>query len=285
MSRPDEDVPRLRELLDLADRGDDRFLGRTQLRPAQRLFGGLLLAQAIAAAGRTVREDRRVHSLHSLFVRGADPVESVEYAVERIRDGGSTSARRVIARQGGVEVFSALVSFQRSRSGLRHQVEFPEAPGPEGLLPLHERLAQAEVEVPDWWRLPRAIELRHVDAPPYPPAVRTSDRHLVWLRAPEKLDDEPLEHSAVLAYASDMTLLEPVFLLHGVDRHAPNVRLASLDHAMWFHREFRADEWLLYDQDCPIAEGGRVLGQGAVFDREGRQVATVAQEGLLSVGR
>lgn len=283
----EDDMPLLRELLDLTDAGGDRFLGRTQPRPKQRLFGGLLLAQSIAAAGRTVDGDRPVHSMHALFVRGTDPEHPVEYGVERIRDGGSTSSRRVIARQEGAEVFSAMVSFQRGREGLRHQAECPAATPPEDLVPLHERFADSEVPVPEWWRLPRAIELRHVDQPPYPPPVRAQEdsRHLVWMRAPEKLPDEPLLHACALAYASDMTLLEPVFLLHGVDRHASGVQLASLDHAMWFHDDLRADEWLLYDQACPVAAGGRVLGRGAVFDRSGRQVASVSQEGLLRVGR
>ncbi|MEV0086171.1 acyl-CoA thioesterase II [Saccharopolyspora sp. NPDC050642] len=281
------DVPRLQDLLDLAELDADRFLGRTQPMPKLRLFGGLLLAQSIAAAGRTVADDRPVHSMHALFVRPADPTDLVEYTVDRIRDGGATSARRVIARQGGVEVFTALVSFQRGRDGVRHQAEFPRATEPEELLPLHERFADSDVPVPDWWRKPRAIELRHVDDPPYPPPVEPSDasRHLVWMRAPEKLPDDPLLHACALAYASDMTLLEPVFLLHGVDRHAKGLQLASLDHAMWFHEDLRADEWLLYDQDCPVAAGGRVLGRGNVFDRSGRHVATVAQEGLLRIER
>ncbi|MEV5538435.1 acyl-CoA thioesterase II [Saccharopolyspora shandongensis] len=281
------DVPRLQDLLDLAEPDTDRFLGRTQPMPKLRLFGGLLLAQSIAAAGRTVAGDRPVHSMHALFVRPADPTDLVEYTVDRIRDGGATSARRVIARQGGVEVFTALVSFQRGRDGVRHQAEFPRTTEPEELLPLHERFADSDVPVPDWWRKPRAIELRHVDDPPYPPPVEPSDvsRHLVWMRAPEKLPDDPLLHACALAYASDMTLLEPVFLLHGVDRHAKGLQLASLDHAMWFHEDLRADEWLLYDQDCPVAAGGRVLGRGNVFDRSGRHVATVAQEGLLRIER
>ncbi|MEU6264759.1 acyl-CoA thioesterase [Saccharopolyspora shandongensis] len=281
------DVPRLQDLLDLAEPDTDRFLGRTQPMPKLRLFGGLLLAQSIAAAGRTVADDRPVHSMHALFVRPADPTDLVEYTVDRIRDGGATSARRVIARQGGVEVFTALVSFQRGRDGVRHQAEFPRTTEPEELLPLHERFADSDVPVPDWWRKPRAIELRHVDDPPYPPPVEPSDasRHLVWMRAPEKLPDDPLLHACALAYASDMTLLEPVFLLHGVDRHAKGLQLASLDHAMWFHEDLRADEWLLYDQDCPVAAGGRVLGRGNVFDRSGRHVATVAQEGLLRIER
>ncbi|GAA4618842.1 acyl-CoA thioesterase domain-containing protein [Saccharopolyspora hordei] len=281
------DVPRLADLLDLAERGADRFLGGTQPLPRPRTFGGLLLAQSIAAAGRTVPADRPVHSMHALFVRAADAASPVEYAVDRVRDGGATSSRRVIASQGGVEVFTALVSFQRDRDGLRHQAEPPSATAPEELPPLHERFADSDVPVPDWWRLPRAIELRHVDRTPYPPPVEPVDdsRHLVWMRAPEKLPDEPLLHACALAYASDMTLLEPVFLLHGVDRHATGVQLASLDHAMWFHEDLRADEWLLYDQDCPVAAGGRVLGRGNVFDRSGRHVATVAQEGLLRIPR
>ncbi|MGP4020166.1 acyl-CoA thioesterase [Saccharopolyspora sp. 5N708] len=281
------DVPRLSDLLDLAEPSPNRFLGRTQPVPRHRLFGGLLLAQSIAAAGRTVPADRPVHSMHALFVRAADPAEAVEYTVDRIRDGGATSARRVIASQGGVEVFTALLSFQRTRDGLRHQAEFPPATAPEDLRPLHERFADSDVPIPDWWRKPRAIELRHVDDPPYPPPVQRRDasRHLVWMRAPEKLPDDPLLHACALAYASDMTLLEPVFLLHGVDRHAKGVQLASLDHAMWFHSDLRADEWLLYDQDCPAAAGGRVLGRGSVFDRSGRQVATVTQEALLRLER
>ncbi|MDA3628910.1 acyl-CoA thioesterase II [Saccharopolyspora sp. WRP15-2] len=281
------DVPHLLDLLDLAERGADRFLGSTQPLPEHRTFGGLLLAQSIAAAGRTVPADRPVHSMHALFVRAADPTRPIEYAVDRIRDGGATSSRRVVAGQDGVEVFTALVSFQRGRDGLRHQADFPPATAPEELLPLHERFADSDVPIPDWWRLPRAIELRHVDRTPYPPPVEPGEasRHLVWMRAPEKLPDEPLLHACALAYASDMTLLEPVFLLHGVDRHATGVQLASLDHAMWFHEDLRADEWLLYDQDCPVAAGGRVLGRGNVFDRSGRHVATVAQEGLLRIQR
>lgn len=284
--RPQEPrVPLLRDLLDLRTQGTDRFRGRTQPRPRHRLFGGLLLAQSIAAAGRTVPQDRPVHSMHALFVRGADPQRFVDYGVERVRDGGATSARRVIARQDGTEVFSAMVSFQRGRDGLRHQAEFPHTTPPDELLPLHERFEGSDVPIPDWWRQPRAIELRHVAGPPYPPPPEPPEesRHLVWMRAPEVLPDDPLIHACALAYASDMTLLEPAFLLHGLDRHASNVTLASLDHAMWFHRGMRADDWLLYDQECPVAEGGRVLGRGTVFDHAGHQVATVAQEGLLRV--
>ncbi len=281
-----EGVPLLGELLDLDAVGADRYRGRTQPRPAQRLFGGVLLAQSIAAAGRTVQADRPVHSMHALFVRGASPAEHIEYSVDRVRDGGSTSARRVIARQGGLEVFSATVSFQRGRGGVRHQKAFPSAPSPDTLLSLHERLARDGVDGPDWWKLPRAIDLRHVDEPPYPPRQRPDDatRHLVWIKARETLPEDPLIHACALAYASDMTLLEPVMLRHGLDRHAPRLRMASLDHAMWFHQEVFSDDWLLYDQDSPVGEDGRVLAQGTVFDPAGRQVATVAQEALLSVG-
>lgn len=282
------EFPRLLDLFELAEPDRDRFLGRTQPLPEKRLFGGLLLAQAVAAAGRTVAADRPVHSMHALFVRAADPTDLVEYTVERIRDGGATSSRRVTARQGGAEVFTALVSFQRPRpDGLQHQEPCPPAEPPENLLPLHERLADAEVPIPDWWAKPRPIELRHVDAPPYPAPVEPSgeSRHLVWMRAAEGLPDDPLLHACALAYASDMTLLEPVFLLHGVDRHAKGVQLASLDHVIWFHRPLRADEWLLYDQNCPVANSGRVLGRGNVFNRAGEHVATVAQEGLLRMKR
>ncbi|MBE9373210.1 thioesterase family protein [Saccharopolyspora sp. HNM0983] len=278
------DAPRLADLLDLDGPpapGADRFRGATQAIPVQRLFGGLLLGQSLVAAGRTVADGRPVHSLHALFLRPADPQLPVDYAVERIRDGGATSARRVSAFQDGAEVSTALVSFQRTRDGVRHAPAPPPVPPPEDLLPLHERAAAARL--PEWWSLPRPVELRHADDPPYPPPVpaREGDRHRVWLRSAAKLPDEPLVHAAALAYASDMTLLEPVFLRHGLDRHEPDLRLASLDHAMWFHRPLGADEWLLYDQDCPLAEGGRVLARGGVFDRAGEQVATVAQEGLL----
>jgi acyl-CoA thioesterase II len=263
----------LLKLLDLEVIEVDLFRGPAPDTSLQRVFGGQVAAQALVAAGRTVESPRQVHSLHAYFLRPGDPSRPIVYEVDRTRDGRSFSTRRVAALQHGRPIFTMSASFQIPEEGLEHQVPMPEVPDPETL----DRPPGPELE--RW----RAIDLRFagpdtwtVDDPdPVPPG------QWVWFRAAEPLPDDPLLHVCVLAYASDLTLLSSTLRRHGVSRRARNLQMASMDHAMWFHRPFRADEWLLYDQFSPSASGARGLASGRIFASDGRLVASVMQEGLI----
>ncbi|QGN56872.1 acyl-CoA thioesterase II [Nostocoides sp. HKS02] len=272
---------------EFGESGATVFLGRTQKMPHGRVFGGQVLAQCIMAAGRTMADvddgdgPRRIHSLHGYFMRPGDDTKPIRFAVERMRDGNSFSTRRVHAIQDGMPILSMITSFQEEAGGLDHQDPMPEVPGPDQLPSLSDQFDG--IDHPGARHLTnRPVELRHVEGNLFVGAgEELVARQSVWMKAIGELPDDPLVHAAVLAYASDYTLLEPVLRRHGLVWTDRRLRPASLDHAMWFHRPLRADEWILYDQESPSASGGRGLGLGRMFSADGTLVATVAQEGMV----
>src|SRR6478752_4084780 len=273
---------------DLGDSEADIFVGRSQPMPHGRVFGGQVLAQSIIAAGRTVEavegSPRPIHSLHGYFLRPGDSSHPIRFAVERLRDGHSFSARRVHAIQYGKPILSMITSFQTEADGLDHQEPMPASPDPEMLPTAAQELADIDHPAALFWSTRRAIDLRHVEGAIYVrPGRQHAARQSVWLKAMSRMPDDPLLHAAVLAYCSDYSLLEPVLRKHGIAWADPRLRPASLDHAMWFHRPARADEWTLYTQDSPSASGGRGLATGRMFSADGVLVATVAQEGMLRI--
>ncbi|MFJ6543587.1 acyl-CoA thioesterase II [Streptomyces sp. NPDC091385] len=281
----------LLDLLDLERIEEDIFRGRSRSAVVPRVFGGQVAAQALVAAGRTVPADSHAHSLHAYFLRMGDPGAPIVYSVDRIRDGRSFTTRRVVAVQHGKPIFHLSASFQTFEDGLDHQSAMPQAPDPATLPTSPERLRgydHLDPEVVERFLEAReAIDLRYVDEPPYGEFGTPREPHSqVWFRTNGKLDDDPLLHVVLATYVSDMTLLDSVLLAHGRGGWAVgDVVGASLDHAMWFHRPFRADEWLLYDQESPSAHGGRGLGQARIFTREGQLAISVVQEGVVRVPR
>ncbi|MEV3993109.1 acyl-CoA thioesterase II [Streptomyces sp. NPDC049837] len=283
----------LLDLLDLERIEQDIFRGESRSAIVPRVFGGQVAAQALVAAGRTVPEDRLAHSLHAYFLRAGDPGAPIVYTVDRIRDGRSFTTRRVVAVQHGQPIFHLSASFQTYEDGLEHQAEMPPAPDPDTLPTAAEilpRYADRFVHPDTVDRLLEAraaVDLRYVEEPPYGTAgVRREPRSQVWFRTNGKLADDPLLHVCLATYVSDMTLLDSVLLAHGRGGWAVgDVVGASLDHAMWFHRPFRADEWLLYDQESPSASGGRGLGQARIYTQDGRLAISVIQEGVVRVPR
>ena len=280
----------LQGLLDVLDlqaqgvdeQGQDLYVGASQPQPHGRVFGGQVLGQTLVAAGRTVQTGRQVHSMHGYFLRAGDSSEPITFAVERLRDGRSFSARRVHAIQFGKPIMSMIASFQDQAPGFDHQDQMPDVPGPEDLPTTADLLGQLDHPVARYWARGRPIDVRHVESPIYlQPAQERVARQAVWMRTVAPLPDDPLLHQAVLGYASDYTLLESVLRRHGASWAMPGFKAASLDHAMWWHRPARADEWLLYTQASPSASGARGLGAGRIFSRDGRLVASVAQEGML----
>jgi acyl-CoA thioesterase-2 len=259
-------------------RGDSRDIG------SPNVYGGQVLGQALFAANQTV-EGRQAHSLHAYFLRPGDKKAPVVYEVDRIRDGKSYTTRRVVAIQRGKPIFNMSASFKISEEGLEHQCTMPEVPGPEGLPNITELGKQALADIPEklrrFMQWQRPIELRPVQ-PSHPlnpePAPPMRD---IWLRAVGTLPDDPAMHKVILAYASDYSLLGTALLPHGLTFTQGAIRAASLDHAMWFHRDFRMDEWLLYSMDSPNMSHGRGFSRGNLFTREGRLVASVAQEGMI----
>ena len=273
---------------DLGDSEADIFVGRSQPMPHGRVFGGQVLAQSIIAAGRTVEdvdgEPRHIHSLHGYFLRPGDSSRPIRFAVERLRDGRSFSARRVHAIQYGKPILSMITSFQTQADGLDHQDSMPASPDPEQLPTTAQELADFDDAISGFWSTRQSIDLRHVEGAIYvAPGRQRAAQQSVWLKAASRLPDDPLLHAAVLAYSSDYSLLEPVLRKHGLAWADPRLRPASLDHAMWFHRPARADEGTLYTQASPSASGGRGLATGRMFAADGTLVASVAQEGMLRV--
>ena len=276
-------VDQLVEVLDLEAIEVNIFRGSSPDHDAQRVFGGQVAGQALVAAARTVDGARHVHSLHAYFLRPGDPTVPILYEVDRIRDGRSFATRRVVAIQHGRAIFNLSASFHVPEEGFDHQDEAPaDTPDPETLPDFATRwrtlLGDREV---DWLDRPRPIDIRHVDWTPQLDRGPLPPHSRVWLRADGALPDDPVLHTCVVTYASDMTLLDTTLLPHGRSFVEQDVMMASLDHAMWFHRPFRADEWLLYAQDTPSASGGRGLARGLFFDRSGALVASVVQEGLI----
>ena len=250
----------------------------------QRVFGGQVIGQALVAANRTV-EGRAAHSLHAYFLRAGDPAVPIIYEVDRIRDGGSFSTRRVVAIQHGHAIFSMAASFHKEEEGLEHQMAMPDVPPPEDL-PSEAELKEKLIErvpapVKAYWQAERPIEIRPVDLSRYFSRDKHGPSQLVWIKATGMLGDDPALHQCVLAYASDFTLLDTALIAHGRFVFDPNLMLASLDHAVWFHEPFRADEWLLYAQDSPSSGASRAFCRGTLFTRDGRLVASTAQEGLV----
>jgi acyl-CoA thioesterase-2 len=283
--------PVLRSFLDLLDlepievnifRGQNRYLG------SKRVFGGQVLAQALVAAGRTVEEDRHAHSLHAYFLLPGDVEVPIVYQVERPRDGGSFTTRRVTAVQHGRPIFNCAISFHREEPGLEHQAAMPEVTGPDAL-PSEVELARRVKHLfpdplKDVYTEERPIEWRPVDpVNPFAPEKREPPVNHVWIRAVDAVPGGLIMQQAVLAYASDYGLLGAALLPHGRSFLQPTMQAASLDHALWFHRPFRADEWLLYTMDSPSAAGARGFTRGTLHTREGRLVASSAQEGLIRV--
>ncbi|QGK70811.1 acyl-CoA thioesterase II [Allosaccharopolyspora coralli] len=279
-------VDRLVALLDLERIEENIFRGVSPAESPVRVFGGQVAGQALVAAGRTVPEDRHVHSLHSYFIRPGDPSVPIVYDVDRTRDGKSFTTRRVVAVQRGKPIFSLSASFQQDEPGIDHADPMPlDVPAPE-TLPSYGQTVEGLAEVfGDAVKMPRPIDVRYVTDPPWVSraAGPREARSQVWMRADGSLPDDALLHVCMVAYASDLTLLDAVLARHGVYWGLDKVVGASLDHAMWFHRRFRADEWLLYDCESPSASGGRGLATGRFFTRDGELVATVVQEGLLRV--
>jgi acyl-CoA thioesterase-2 len=279
-------VNSLVEILDLERLEVDLFRGRSPDENLQRVFGGQVAGQALVAAGRTVSDDRSVHSLHAYFLRPGDPEVPIVYMVDRIRDGRSFTTRRVVAVQHGRAIFTLSASFQVAEGGPEHQGPMPDAPNPDTVPVWQDRLKEFGDNVPRRWVRPRPVEVRYVGDPPW--ATTGADaarepRTMVWLRAVGSLPDDPLVHVCAVAYASDMTLLDSVLLAQGVAWDEGRVTGASLDHAMWFHGPFRADDWLLYVQEAPASGHSRGLARGQIYRRDGRLVVSVVQEGLIRV--
>jgi acyl-CoA thioesterase-2 len=272
-------------LLDLERIEVNLFRGAQSHDDRQRVFGGQVAGQALVAAARTIDEpDRFVHSLHAYFLRPGDPNVPIVYEVDRIRDGKSFSTRRVVAVQHGRPIFNLQTSFHRPEPGLDFEIALPlDVPPPESLPGHQERLAAHRERLGDWYDRPRPIDLRYV--PPEPvlqPGVK-SERQLVWMRADGVLPDDPVLHACIVTYASDMTLLDTALRPFGKSWLTDELMGASLDHAMWFHRPFKADEWLLYDQHAISASSARGLAQGSIFTSDGHLAVNVVQEGLIRV--
>ena len=281
MSRAVDD---LLQILDLERLEINLFRGNSPQVGWQRVFGGQVIGQALVAACRTV-EGREPHSLHAYFLLGGDPKVPIIYEVDRIRDGRSFTTRRVIAIQHGQPIFSMSVSFHLREPGVEHAVPMPKVPGPEELPSEAEIKATVMPMMPDpvraYYERERPIELRPVEFDRYLSREPKAPKFNVWIRATGRLPDDPAIHQCVLAYASDMTLLDSALIAHGRTVFERSIQAASLDHALWFHRPFRADDWLLYAQDSPSTSGARGFSRGLIFARDGTLVASVAQEGLI----
>ena len=283
---PEQLVAGLLKLLEVKPQGDDQFIGRKKRGGQGRMFGGQVIAQALCAAELTVDPERPAHSLHAYFLRGGSEDFETDYKVERDFDGGSFSNRRVVASQQGRPIFSLTASFQKLEAGLHHvDAQMPDVPPPEELeseVDVRRRFAEkARPEARHHFLAERPVEMRAVEGrhwmnpDPAPPHSHS------WVRTIAPLPDDPRVHRAVLAFASDMTLLGTAILPHGLSWARGEVLSASLDHTVWFHEPFRADEWLLYATDSPWSGAGRGFNRGRVFTRDGRLVASVAQEGMI----
>jgi len=281
---PDPDpVASMLAVLDLSQSGarttEDIFTGVSQSMPLGRVYGGQVLAQSIVAAERTIPDSRSVHSMHGYFLRPGDASKDITFAVDRIHDGRSFSTRRTQAFQEGVPIFSMIASFQEADPGIEHQAELPaDVPEPEDLPDLEDHLAGLH---PMSKRLftDRPVDLRHVPSPIYLSVEGDHvPRQAVWMRTRRAIPDDQRIHRAALAYLSDLTIQESILRAHGVSWATPGLKVASLDHAMWWHRPGRVDDWVLYVQESPSARGGRGLATGRIYSRAGMLLASVAQE-------
>ena len=281
-------IEELLSILDLEPLEVNLFRGRSPQSGWQRVFGGQVIGQALVAAVRTV-EDRRPHSMHAYFLLPGDPKVPIIYDVERIRDGKSFTTRRVLAIQHGHPIFSMSVSFHNDEEGWAHQATMPDVPAPEALASEADIKDRFKAMMPDpvrrYYERERPIELRPVEFDRYLGKKHADGKFRVWIRATARLPDDPAIHQCVLAYASDMTLLDTALVPHGRTLFEKEFMAASLDHALWLHRPFRADDWLLYAQDSPNLGGARGFSRGLIFTRDGTLVASVAQEGLVRFRR
>lgn len=280
-------VKELIELLGLERLEDNLFRGASRDIGTPNVFGGQVLGQALSAAQQTVDPSRPAHSMHAYFLRAGDTSAPIVYTVERARDGRSFSSRRVVAIQHGKPILNSSVSFQIEESGVEHQTPMPDVPAAEDLAPppapSDDERKQLPIKLQRWLDRSGPFEYRRVTArdelnpAPQPP------RQYIWFRLTETISDAPALHRTLLAYASDFHLISTVTLPHGISFLQRNVQVASLDHALWFHRPFRVDEWLLYACDSPTAQGARGLARGSIYSADGRLVASTAQEGLLRI--
>ncbi|BDZ56239.1 acyl-CoA thioesterase [Agromyces marinus] len=264
---------------------EDIFTGPSQWMPLGRVFGGQVLAQSVIAATNTVPDDRPIHSMHGYFLRPGDVAHPITFAVDRIHDGRSFSTRRTQAFQNSLPILSLIASFQTRDEGLEHRLEMPgDLPDPETLPSTADVLGHLDHDVARYWSSERAFDVRHVPSPIYLSVDGEPEpRQAVWMKAYGRLPDDLRLHRAALAYASDYSILEPVLRGHGIAWATPGLKVASLDHAMWWHRDARVDDWLLFTMDSPSASGGRGLSMGRIFTRDGLLVASVAQEGMVRV--
>ena len=276
------------DLLDLEQLEQDLFRGRSPEERIQRVFGGQVAAQALVAAGRTVPEDKHVHSLHAYFIRPGDPSIPIVYDVERVRDGRSFTTRRVVAIQHGKAIFTMSASFHIQEEGIAHQAStMPAVPDPETLPTVQEQMAALvgeDHEFREWLARPRPVDARYVSPLTWEahldPDLRSAETN-VWFRFDADLPDDPLLHVVLAAYASDYTLVDTILLAHGLAWGTSDIMGASLDHAMWFHKPFRADDWTLYAQESPWAGGARGLARGEMFNASGELVVSVVQEAMI----
>lgn len=288
---PDEVLTGLLKLMELKQlpptwEGRTRFEGAQNSRyPLPRVFGGQVLGQALMAAGHTVDSDRPMHSMHGYFLRAGDVQEPIEFTVEDLKDGRAYSARRVLASQKGRPIAAVSASFHVPEAGLDHQDDMPDVTPPEDLPTTADLLGHLDHPAAQYWSHERAFDVRHVDRPIYLKADRSPTASgAVWVKSVAALPDSPVLHKALLAYASDYTMLETVLRRHGLT-WVSGLDMASLDHAMWWHRPARVDEWLLYVLHAPSAQDARGLGTGQVFSRDGALIATIVQEGMFRLPR
>lgn len=278
-------IAHLLSILDLEILEENLFRGRSPQDGWQRVYGGQVLGQALVAAVRTVPPERIAHSLHAYFLLPGDPTRPIIYNVDRVRDGGSFTTRRVTGIQHGRAMFVMSASFQILEPELDHQGAMPAVPAPEDLPSEHDLTTKLLDHLPEnmraYWERERPIEMRPVDVSRYFAREKQAPEQMVWMRASGKMPDALPMHQCVLAYASDFTLLDTALIAHGKLMFDSDMQLASLDHALWLHRPFRADDWLLYVQDSPSSYGARGFCRGSIFTRDGVLVASVAQEGLM----
>jgi acyl-CoA thioesterase-2 len=280
----------LLDILDLEKLEHNLFRGRSPNLDWQRVFGGQTIAQALVAAQRTVEEDRNVHSLHGYFMRPGDTSVPIIYEVDRIRDGASFTTRRVVAVQHGHAIFSLEASFQKEETGLEHQIAMPaDIPEPDTLLSQRELVGKFGELVPEgirrYWERDRPIEMKPIILEHYTSREKLAPKQNIWIRLRGPVPDDRRIQAALLAYMSDMTLLDTSTFAHGRAIFDRDIQAASLDHAMWFHRPHPLDDWLLYAQDSPSTQGARGFTRGSLFARDGTLVASVAQEGLIRLKR
>jgi acyl-CoA thioesterase II len=284
-AKPSSAVAKLLSILDLETLEDNLFRGRSPQQSWQRVYGGQILGQALVAAVRTVPPERIAHSMHAYFLQPGDLAKPIIYGVDRVRDGGSFTTRRVTATQHGRAMFVMSVSFHKVEPGLDHQIAMPNVPMPEDLPSEQDLKAKMIAELPEsmrkYWESERPIELRPLDVSRYFAREKRAPEQNIWMRATSRLPDDFPLHQCVLAYASDFSLLDTALIAHGKLMFDKDIQMASLDHALWFHRPFRADEWLLYTQDSPSTHGARGFCRGNIFTRDGLLVASVTQEGLV----